>query len=130
MSIPREYFDLVEDVRDEVRDEVVVIDDDTDYIPSSEVNDVCDNYLDTLRMERCKGEEHTLELVPMYKEEELELTEVHIEDAFFDSLFTETADTIISLPECDGMSDEFLLTQPLDAIHMYLEEIVKEIAHV
>ncbi len=124
MAIPKEYFNLVE----EVRDDVIVIDDDTDYIPSSDVNECAINYMDTLTMERCEPEQHTLELRPM-DEEELELTEVDINDEYFDGLLTETADTIISLPECDGMSDEFLLNQPLDAIHMYLEEIVKEVEH-
>ncbi len=122
MSIPKEYFDLVE----EVRDDVIVIDDD-DYTPSSEVNDVAINYMDTLRMERCEPEVPVYELEPMVKEPVLELTEVHINDEYFDSLLNETADTIISLPDCDGMSEEFLLAQPLDAIHMYLEEIVKEV---
>ncbi len=125
MSIPKEYFDLVE----EVRDDVIVIDDD-DYTPSSEVNDTCINYMDTLRMERALPEVPVYELEPMVKEPALELTEVHINDEYFDPLLTETADTIISLPDCDGMSDEFLLSQPLDAIHMYLEEIVKEVEHV
>ncbi len=98
-----------------------------EYIPSPEVNDVAINYMDTLRMERALPEVPVYELEPMVKEPVLELTEVDINDEYFDSLLTETADTIISLPECDGMSDEFLLTQPLDAIHMYLEEIVKEV---
>ena len=68
MAIPKEYFNLVE----EVRDDVIVIDDDTDYIPSSDVNECAINYMDTLTMERCEPEQHTLELRPM-DEEELEI---------------------------------------------------------
>lgn len=96
-------------------------------VSGAEVSDVAINYMDTLRMERALPEVPVYELEPMVKEPVLELTEVHINDEYFDGLLTETADTIISLPDCDGMSDEFLLNQPLDAIHMYLEEIVKEV---
>ena len=136
MSIPREYFDLVEEVRDEERDDdVIVIDDGTDYIPSSDVNDVATNYMDTLRMERGEGEQPVYELVPMPKPKEPVIV-----DKFKDTYtgFTMpsldgkdlhvTADTIITLHECDGMTEEFLFLQPSHG--EWLEEVAKEVSDV
>ncbi len=36
-----------------------------DVVPGAEASECADLYLDTLVMERCEGEEHTLELLPM-----------------------------------------------------------------
>lgn len=110
-TIPREYFDLVEEVRDDQTvHSVELVDEKDDYIPATEANDVAANYMDTLRMERCEGEQHTLELIPM----PVPMSEHHV-----------TADTIITLHECDGMTDEFLFLQPSHG--EYLEELTKEL---
>jgi len=93
-----------------------------DVVTGAEANECADNYMDTLRMERCEGEVPVYRVMPM---EEPEMTEVDIGDEFFDGLLTETADTIITLPECDGMTDEFLFLQPSHG--EYLEELTKEL---
>lgn len=38
-----------------------------------------------------------------------------------------TALTVLSLPDCDGMTEEFLLNQPPHLVGEYLEEITKEV---
>jgi hypothetical protein len=114
MSIPNasEYFGLVEKVRDEKRDDLYIIDDASEYIPSEEVNDLAANYMDTLRMERCKGEQPVYKLMPMPKP--VSGKDMHV-----------TADTIITLADCDGMNMEFLFLQPSHG--EYLEDITKEV---
>jgi hypothetical protein len=39
-----------------------------------------------------------------------------------------TALTIVSLPECDGMTAEFLLSQPLEAIEEYINGVTEEVS--
>ncbi len=68
-----------------------------DVVASTEASECADIYLDTLTMERCEGQEHTLELVSM-PEVEPEMTEVHIDDVYFDSLLTEKAECVKDIP--------------------------------
>ncbi len=66
-----------------------------DVVPGTEANECADNYMDTLRMERCEGEVPIYKVVPMV---EPELTEVHIDDEYFDSLLAEKAECVKDIP--------------------------------
>lgn len=129
----KDYFQLIEEARDDQTLHSVELIEDEEYVPASEVADVCTNYMDTLRMERCAGEQPVYELQPMPTQEP-------IVDKYKDTFdgFTMpklngkdlhvTADTIISLPECDGMTEEFLFNQPSHS--EWLEEVSKEVQDV
>ena len=60
------------------------------------------------------GDAHSLDTGPMMKRLKKELAHV-------------TADTIISLNECDGMTMEFLFHQPASAVGEYLIEMTEEV---
>lgn len=66
-----------------------------DVVPGTEANECADNYMDTLRMERCEGEVPIYKVMPLV---EPELTEVDINDEYFDSLLTETAECVKDIP--------------------------------
>lgn len=66
-----------------------------DVVPGAEANECADNYMDTLRMERCEGEVPIYKVMPLV---EPELTEVDINDEYFDSLLTETAECVKDIP--------------------------------
>ncbi len=68
-----------------------------DVVPGTEVSECADNYMDTLRMERCEGEVPIYKVMPM-PEVEPEMTEVHINDEYFDSLLTEKAECVKDIP--------------------------------
>lgn len=38
-----------------------------------------------------------------------------------------TALTVLSLPECDGMTAEYLLSQPLEVIEEYINNVTEEV---
>ncbi len=76
-----------------------------EVISDAEVNDVARKYIESLvdemLMNECRGE------IPVYsieridiraKREALELTEVHIDDVYFDSLLTEKAECVKDIP--------------------------------
>ena len=70
-----------------------------DVVSGAEASECADMYMDTLRMERCEGE------IPIYSMQRelidtpiLEMTEVHINDEYFDDLLTETAECVADIP--------------------------------
>lgn len=114
MSIPKEYYDLIEETRDEV-----VADD---------ISECASMYMDTLRMERAEPEQPVYELVKDHVPVD-DVTAKAIRAKAREDMHV-TADIVISLPDCDGMSEEFLLNQPMPAIAEYLEELSEEASHV
>jgi len=127
----KEYYDLIESARDDqtIHSIELVDDGDDSYIPSGEVNDCAINYMDTLRMERCEGEQPVYEMRPMPKEKVIVDKYKDTFDGFTMPKLSGkdlhvTADVVISLPECDGMNMEFLFAQPSHG--EYLEDISYE----
>jgi hypothetical protein len=78
-----------------------------DAVHEDGVEECAINYIDTLEMERCKGEQPVYKLVPMPTK-------------------TLTSGTVVSLPDVDGMSMEALFHNHVAAMR-FLEELSKEV---
>lgn len=105
----RETVDLIKLVDE---DDVVLIEPEAD-MPEDEANELAQYYLDQLLMEEGVDTEE-----PVYAREPIDPNRHR-------ALLHGTADIIITLPECDGMTEEFLFNQPSHG--EYLEELTEEV---
>jgi hypothetical protein len=109
--IDKDYYKLIEEARDNQTIHSIELVDETDeYIPTNEINECATLFMDTLEMERAEPE------IPVYSmKKELVSTETRREQLHV------TADTVITLHDCDGMTEEFLFNQPSHG--EWLEEV-------
>lgn len=111
----KDYYKLIEQVRDDQTvHSLELVEDDNEPTPE-EVDSTIEAFL--LELEMDEGVDAMIPIVSMARR-------------MFDKAFREelhvTADTVISLHECDGMTPEFLFNQPSHG--EYLEELTEEVA--
>lgn len=121
--LTKEYFEKIREARaivDEIyeqEDKMVELIEETDVVVDPvEIELTAEQYVKQLLAEGCgtAGTEESMDTGPRQKMREREVLHG-------------TADTVISLPNMDGMTAEFLLHQPVPAVAEYLEQITEEV---